>query len=82
MALTATATRGMRKEILRRLSMTTPTIINVSPEKSNIFLAVQEKTSIENYVEKISVVLIRDGKASKKLLIFCHRYDDCYQFYR
>ena len=60
--------------------MTTPTIIDVSPEKSNIFLAVQEKTSIENYVEKVSVVLIRDGKTSKKLLIFCRRYDD--QFYR
>ena len=52
-ALTAMATKGMRKEILWRLSMTTPTIINVSPEKSNIFLAVQEKTSIENCLESI-----------------------------
>ena len=28
------------------------------------------------------MLLICDGKTSKKLLIFCSRYDDCYQFHR
>lgn len=31
---------------------------------------------------RVSSVLIHDGIFSKKLLIFCRTYEDCYQFYR
>lgn len=84
MALTATATKGTRQQIMKVLGMTasTCTVINISPEKYNIYLTAKEKVSIENYVERVSAVLIRDGILSKKLLIFCRTYEDCYQFYR
>ena len=79
MALTATASRTMRRDIIQKLGMTNTKVINISPEKRNVFLAVKDKPSIENFVEKVSVILLHERQSSN---IFCRKYDDCYQFYR
>lgn len=82
MALTATATKSTRRSILQKLGMNNATIINVSPEKSNIYLSVCEKPSVEGFVEKVAAVLTQKRQLAPKLLIFCRKYDACHRLYR
>ena len=84
MALTATATKEMRKNIMKVLGMSARTcrVINVSPEKANIFLAVKEKVSVNEYVHRVAEILALKQIHSEKMIIFCRRYEDCYEFYR
>ena len=67
MALTATASKTMRRDIIQKLGMTNTKVINISPEKRNVFLAVKDKPSIENFVEKVSVILLHERQSSNKL---------------
>ena len=84
MALTATATREVRKNVMKVLGMSAPScrVINISPEKANIFLAVREKVCVKEYVQRVASVLMQKQIHSEKMLIFCRRYEDCYEFYR
>ena len=63
MALAATATKGTLQQIMKVLGMTVSTcsVINVSPKKANMYLTVKEKVSIEEYVVRVSIVLVQDG---------------------
>ena len=56
--------------------------IYISPEKGNIFLAVKEKVSVNEYVQRVAAILVPKQIHSEKMLIFCRRYEDCYEFYR
>ena len=84
MALTATATREVGKNVMKVLGMSAPScrVINISPEKANIFLAVREKVCVKEYVQRVASVLMQKQIHSEKMLIFCRRYEDCYEFYR
>ena len=82
MALTATATKATRRCIMQKLGMANTKVINISPEKSNIYLCVSEKPSVEEFVGKIVAIITRKGQSASKLLIFCRTYDTCHRFYR
>ena len=79
MALTATATKATRRCIIQKLGMANTKVINISPEKSNIYLCVSEKPSVEEFVGKIVAIITRKGQSASKLLIFCRTYDACHR---
>ena len=84
MALTATATKETRVKVMKVLGMSPSScaIINTSPEKANIYLNVKEKMPVPDFVQRVSKVIVCDGMKSKKMLIFCRTYEDCYCFYQ
>ena len=43
------------------MTVSTCSVINVSPKKANMYLTVKEKVSIEEYVVRVSIVLVQDG---------------------
>lgn len=81
MALTATATRKLRLEVCQVLGMKDPIVIEVSPEKSNVFLALGGFSSIvETFgpiAEKLKVERVNMGR----MIIFCKKRIMCSQIY-
>ena len=73
MALTATATRKLQLEVCQVLGIKDPIVIEVSPEKSNVFLALGEFSSmVETFgpiAEKLKVEHVNMGRA----IIFCKK---------
>lgn len=81
MALTTTATLCTRKEIYKRLSMKTPTLVYRPPAKGNIAYAVYSKPSIESIVTPICNKLLEEGPNCAKILIYCRKYDEVSTMY-
>ena len=48
MALTATATRSLRREVVKTLGMIDPVVVTISPDKPNIIFTVASCTSMED----------------------------------
>ena len=65
--ITTTATKLMCRDIIQKLGMANTKVINISPEKHNVFLTVTDKSSIENFIEKVSVILLRERQSSNYL---------------
>ena len=81
MALTATATISSRLSIERTLGMKNPTVIEISPEKSNIYLSTELFESIDDSFKPLVDDLLLNGKSSKRTIIFCKKRDDCAKLY-
>ena len=81
MALTATASRSTRSDIVSTLCMQCPTVIVASPHKKNIFYAVRPKTLMDDFVQTVSHALSELRTAMPKMIIFCKRYDECARMY-
>ena len=52
-ALTATATTLLQKHIIRTLSMVDPVIVEISPEKSNLYFSVVDCESVEIFFKPL-----------------------------
>lgn len=81
MALTATASRYTRSDIIATLCMENPTIITASPHKKNILYMVRQKSTMEELVTIVSAIVNDLRTATPRIIIFCKRYAECAQFY-
>ena len=76
MALTATATKATRKAVVKRLSMKSPEIISITPDKPNVLYIVKDKP--ESIDEAMLPIV---DKLHAGLIIFCRTYDECSRMY-
>ena len=81
MALTATATKTLRLQVCGILGMHDPILVEVSPEKSNIFLATGTFTSIIEIFTPIAERLKLNRTKLGKVIIFCKRRELCNKIY-
>ena len=78
MVLTATATREKFKIIIKHLSLNTPVVAGMSPDRPNIFLSV---TSLEGFAKEISEKMKLERLSCPKTIIFCRSHQDCASMY-
>ena len=77
MALTATANRKTRENVMRSLEMTNTYVISKVPNNCNVFLAVLPKPAnhdTEAVVEPVVQCIVKNGGAALRHLIFCRTY--------
>ena len=80
MALTATASLTTRNQIYPMLGLHPPILIYVPPVKKNIIYSVKPKSTIEQLVCKLATSLMQFKHNFPKIIIFCHRYEECSEF--
>ena len=77
MALTATATRSTRYSVCQILGITEPSIVAVTPNRSNIYYSVEKK---EGDIEQTFAVLMNEIREKRlgvaRVIIFCRNYED------
>lgn len=81
MALTATATTKLRKEVATIIGLTNEAVISVSPEKPNILYMVKEFVSIEQSFSSLRTALVEKVLNVPKTIIYCRRIEDCANLY-
>lgn len=82
MALTATATKATRKEVMRILGMRNPVLVTKSSDKPNIYYSISEKNeSIDDTFEPLIQELRTSRLQTVKTIIFCRTYQDCSYLY-
>ena len=81
LALTATATVNLRRQLISILGMKEPQIISLSPHKANIIYAVTEFTNIIETFTPILERLKSERLRAPRMIIFCQRYVECSNLY-
>ena len=82
MALTATATGTLRKQVERLLGMDNPVCIARSPDKTNIiYINIEVKGSINNILEHILQEITTKRTLLPRIIIFCKTKTDCPRIY-
>ena len=85
MALTATATKTLRKDVVDLLGMNDPFHVSVSPDKSNIKYFVTDFTTTDKTFGPIAdqlSELIDVQTDMGRTIIVCPRLDDCCKLYK
>lgn len=82
MALTATATRSTCLSICRTLGMKDPSLVIVTPNKSNIKYELAAKPgTIEETFSLLVDDVRRNREHTDRTIIYCHSYNNCSQIY-
>ena len=81
MALTATATKGLREEVQRILGMKEPVVVVKSPAKSNIMYIIHTEESLDKAFTPMFKQLQKDRKEFPQTIIYCQRFSDCGYLY-
>lgn len=79
MALTATATVKLRKEVAKIISMGNELVVSISPARHNIVYAVVQFNSIQETFYPL--VMAVSQQAMSKIIIYCRSKDDCATLY-
>ena len=82
MALIATATKTVRKDVADLLGMTNPVPVSVSPDKSNIKYFVAGYCTLEKTFGPIADQLFEMQTDMGRTIIFCQKLDDCCKLYK
>ena len=81
MALTATASRKTRQQIICTIGMISPYVVTVSPDRPNISYAVVVPDSMEETFSHLAEELKTFREKADRTIIFCRTYDDCAHIY-
>ena len=81
MALTATASRKTRQQIICTIGMISPYVVTVSPDRPNISYAVVVPDSMEETFSHLAEELKTFREKTDRTIIFCRTYDDCAHIY-
>ena len=73
LALTATATTTLRKQVISILGMKDPHIVSICPSKDNIVYGVKEFKSVTETFDPILERLKSDRISTPRTIIFCER---------
>ena len=82
MALTATATKTLRKQVSDMLGMKNTVLVSVSPDKNNIKYLVAKHATIEKTFAPFAKQLYDLQLDVGRTIIFCQKLDDCCKLYR
>ena len=82
MAMTATATTATRRRIISILGMRDPSVIAISPDKSNICYWVKKGVSVNDIVIPLVAKLKVQRCKLPRVIIFCRRCEDCSTLYQ
>jgi len=81
MALTVTATCNTYDVIVRQLSLKDPSIVAISPDRSNIKLFLKPSLPLEEFAQDLAQELKQRNTDYPKTIIFCISYNDCSRIY-
>jgi len=81
MALTATATRSLQREVVKSLGKIDPIVVTISPDKPNIIFTVSYCTTLEEAFILLMEQLEAKYTHMDRVLIYCQRQDECAQLY-
>ena len=81
MALTATATRTTRNDVIKSLDMQTPVIVSIPPIKDNIIYCVSQNNSICLSLGPVVDKLVAQRTSMDRIIIFCRTYDEVTEIY-
>ena len=81
LALTATATKKVRSEVIRIIGMREPISITMNPDHPSIRYMVHEFTSISSSFQSLVDDLMANGIDTPRILIYCKRIKDCNDIY-
>ena len=81
MALTATVTSKMRKDIIQVLEIRGCDLISSSPNRPNIFYEVFKRTTVEEDLAHIVKDLQENTVNAKRVIIYCRSLDMCAHLY-
>jgi ATP-dependent DNA helicase RecQ len=81
MALTATATTTLQDDVISTLGMVNTAVIEISPDKTNLFFTVVEFESIQVSFQSLMKQLKEKRTEMERTVIFCRRPLDCAQLW-
>ena len=81
MALTATATKSLRRDVCHILGMNDPYLVTVSPDKSNIVFSVSPFESLEMIFKPIMDELKKEREKMERTIIYCQQQETCARLY-
>ena len=81
MALTATATCETFDAVMKRLSLSEPMIVAISPNRSNIKLFVRPSEPLREFALQLADDLKKSRQNYAKTIVFCNSYNDCSNLY-
>ena len=81
MAVTATATKTLRREICHILGMNNPFIVTVSPDKSNIAFHVFPFISLEGTFKPLIEELRKERMSMARTIIYRQQQETCARLY-
>lgn len=81
MALTATATKSTRSDIIKALNMQNPVIVSIPPIKDNLYYCVSEKSTVALSLSPICEKLAIERTRMGRIVIFCRKYDEVTAIY-
>ena len=82
MALTATATKMLRRDACDVLDMESPVLVSISPDKDNIEYIVAAHVTMDKTFGPIADQLYEHHADVGRTIIFCQKLDDCCKLYR
>ena len=81
MALTATATKSLRSDVCKLLGVRDPHVVTVSPDKTNVILAVSPFESLETTFKPVISKLHHERVSMERTIIFCQKQETCARLY-
>ncbi len=82
LAVTASVTEVMGKEIIKVLEMNNCTVVSVSPNKPNIFYSAQLcSDSIDRDLGFLIADLLFNNIQAKRVIVYCQSLDMCANLY-
>lgn len=81
MALTATASKELRRKVSEIIGLVNPAVIAVSPCKSNIAYRVSKLVSFNDSFGPILQELKEKLTSLGRIIIYCRRFEDCSDLY-
>lgn len=80
-ALSATITHSIFKEVVGCLHLRDVSTIALSPQRNNITCCVREHIPVREFGAEIASDLSKERREYPKTIIFCRNYKHCYQLY-
>ena len=76
-ALTATATRAVRSDIIAKLEMMECKLVHLSPNRPNIYYEVRPRLDVEEDMAPIVNDLLTNKQKAQRILIYCRSLNMC-----
>lgn len=77
MAVTATATTKLRKDVSRSIGLRNELIVAKLPAKTNIAYSIAHFSSFEESLKPVADRLMKEGPQCPRVIIYCRTRDDC-----
>ena len=81
LALTATATKATFDCVCERVAMKSPSLIGLSPHRSNIYYSVHPYIDVQELSDCLAAELRLQSRKTPKTVIFCQRLEDTAMLY-